>query len=76
MLRAHRLAQQFELLPDGFGEKAPVDETSARAVLGEWMRCYRAWADYRPEAVFALKVGAALLIAAGVAIWLVVGMIH
>lgn len=74
-LRLHRLADRFDLLPPAFGEQAEIDEADARAVTSEWVRCLRLWADYSPEQVFALKVGAALLIAALVGLWIFVGFV-
>src|SRR5688500_10003177 len=57
-LRAHALAVRLDRVPETFGEETAVDETDARAVRAEWVRLVRAWADYSPEEVFALKAGA------------------
>jgi hypothetical protein len=76
VLRAHRLADRNELLPPEFGVESPVDEADAQAVLDEWSRCLRLWASYSPEQVFALKVGAAMLVAFLVALWVVIGMMR
>ena len=75
MLRGHRIADRFDRLPNEFGKNGPVDETDAGAVLGEWRRCLRLWADYSPEEVFALKWGAALLGAVAVGLWIVIGAV-
>jgi hypothetical protein len=73
ILQCHRLADRFELLPPEFGERAQVDEGDPDAVLAEWVRCVRQWADYSPEQVFALKVGGGLFIATLVGLLLLVG---
>jgi hypothetical protein len=74
VLRLHRLADRFEQLPPEFGAETEVDETNANAVVAEWIRCLRLWAAYSPEQVFALKVGAALLVAAIVGLWICIGV--
>jgi hypothetical protein len=76
MLHAHRLADRFERLPPDFGSQGPVDESNARAVLAEWLRCLRLWIDYNPEEVFFLKVGGGLLAATIVALWIAIGLIR
>lgn len=73
VLRLHRLADRFEQLPPDFGAEAEVDETNANAVAAEWIRCLRLWAAYSPEQMFALKVGAALLVATLIGLWIFVG---
>jgi hypothetical protein len=75
-LRAHRLADRFEALPPDYGAEAPVDDTDPGAVFREWRRCLRLWAAYSPEQVFALKVGATLLLAALIALWFMVGLMR
>jgi hypothetical protein len=75
VLRAHRLAERFDWLPAGFGEAAGVDAADARAVAAEWRRCLHVWADASPEAVFGIKIGAALLGVAVAGLWIAVGLI-
>lgn len=76
ILGAHRMADRFDLLPPEFAAAAPVDETAPEAVLAEWVRCLRLWADYSPEEVFGLKVGAGLLFATLVGLWVIVGLMR
>jgi hypothetical protein len=54
----HAEAQRRDLVPTEFGEREPVDETDAGALVREWMRQARLWADYNPEEMLALKAGA------------------
>lgn len=75
VLALHGLALRLDLVPPEFGREAPVDESDAREVIAEWVRYGKLWAGYNPEEVFALKVGGALLLAAVVAVWLLVGML-
>ena len=76
VLRAHALAGRQDLVPPEFGRHAAVDEADPHAVLAEWLRCARLWADYNPEEVFAIKVGAALLGAALLALWVAIGLME
>lgn len=76
VLAGHRLATAVDAAPAEFGAESPVDETDARAVRREWIRCLRLWASYNPEEVFALKVGAALLALAIVGLWAMIGLLH
>jgi len=76
ILKAHALAGRYEVIPDDFGHHGSVDETQARAVLAEWVRCARLWAGYNPEQIFALKVGAGLLLLLIVGLWLMVASIN
>ena len=72
VLGAHRLADRFDLIPPEFGSGAPVDDRDADAVLHEWRRQLRLWADYNPEQIFALKVGGGLLLVALAGLWIIV----
>jgi hypothetical protein len=74
VLRLHRLVDRFEQLPPEFGAEGEIDETNANAVAAEWIRCLRLWAAYSPEQVFALEVGAALLAAAVIGLWICIGL--
>lgn len=74
VLGLHRMADRFDLVPPEFGREQPVDEADAGAVMTEWSRYFRLWADYNPEEIFALKVGAALLLAAIIALWLLIAI--
>jgi hypothetical protein len=69
VLKAHRFADRADRLPSEFGKAGPVDEADPQALRREWLRCLRLWADYNPEEVFALKVGAALLGGAVIILW-------
>ena len=75
VLSLHRLADHFEQLPPEFGAEAEIDETNANAVAAEWIRCLRLWAAYSPEQMFELKVGAGLLVAVLIGLWIFVGSI-
>jgi hypothetical protein len=75
-LRAHRLADRLDIVPDEFGKAEPVDEADASTVAAEWLRCLRLWASYNPEEVFALKIGAALLGALAAGLWILVAMMR
>ncbi len=74
ILGVHGIADRLDLVPPEFGREQPVDERNPDAVAAEWARYLRLWADYNPEEVFALKVGAALLIAAIVGLWLLIAI--
>lgn len=74
-LGLHRLADRFDRLPPEFGCAGEIDEAEARAVVGEWIRCLRLWADYSPEQVFALKYGAVVLIAALIGLWVFISVL-
>lgn len=74
VLSLHRLADRLEWLPPEFGAEAPVADDDAPAVVAEWIRCARHWASYNPEEVFALKVGAVMLIGAVLAFWLAISL--
>jgi hypothetical protein len=76
VLFGHRLAARLDLIPPEFGSETPLDETDPKAVLAEWLRYLRLWAGYNPEELFALKVGAAMLLAALVALWMAVGLLR
>lgn len=69
----HRLAVRLDLVPPEFGGEQPVDEA---ALFAEWKRYFRLWAGYRPEKVFALKVGGVVLLAGVVALWLGIPTLH
>ena len=73
-LRAHRLADRLDRLPDEFGKAGAVDETNAAEVVREWRRCLARWAADSPEQVFAVKVGAGLLAMAVISLWILVGL--
>jgi len=75
VLRVHRLADRWDLIPPQFGAAAPVDADDAQAVLAEWVRCLRDWADYNSEQVFALKVGGAMLLAGVLLFWLAIAVL-
>jgi hypothetical protein len=75
VLFLHRQAERMDLLPAEFGDKEPVDANDANSVLREWLRQARLWADYSPEQVLALKVGAAVLGAALVVLIVLIGAI-
>jgi hypothetical protein len=53
-----------------------VDAADPDAVTAEWMRCLRSWAGYNPEEVFALKAGAALLLATLAGLWLLIALMR
>jgi hypothetical protein len=72
----HRLAVRLDLVPPEFGGEQPIDSTDAPAVFAAWKRYFRLWAGYRPQEVFALRVGCAILLAALVAVWLAVPIIR
>jgi hypothetical protein len=74
-LAAHRLADRLDLVPSEFGRDSLVDETDARRVRAEWLRCLRLWSAYNPEEVFALQVGGGLLAATLVALWLAIALL-
>jgi hypothetical protein len=76
VLWLHRLADQYDWLPDGYGEAGVVDAADPGAVTAEWMRCLRSWAGYNPEEVFALKAGAALLLATLAGLWLLIALMR
>lgn len=61
ILWAHREAERRDRIPAEFGAASPVDTSDADAVLREWIRQARLWADYNPEEMLALKAGAAVL---------------
>ncbi|MDB5447025.1 MAG: hypothetical protein JWQ97_2342 [Phenylobacterium sp.] len=76
VLSSHALAVRLDLVPPEFGQPTAVDEADPHAVLAEWLRCMRLWADYNAEEVFAIKVGVALLGAALLALWVAVGLMQ
>lgn len=74
-LRAHRLACRWDVTPQEFGRDAPVDEDDPQAVRREWLRQLRLWAAYNPEQVFALQVGAGLLLLLLAGLWIMIAAI-
>jgi hypothetical protein len=72
----HREAQRRDLVPAEFGEREPVDETDAAALVREWTRQARLWADYNPEEMLALKAGAIGLGAALLVLVVLIGAIR
>ena len=76
VLRCHRTVERLDALPAEFGKAGSLDETDAQALITEWRRCLKAWADYNPEEVFALKVGAVLLGVALATLWMLVALLR
>jgi len=76
VLQTHELACRWDLTPTEFGRENVVDETDATAVLREWRHQLRRWAAYNPEEVFAIKAGAAVLGAALILLWVLVGALR
>jgi len=72
----HREAQRRDLVPAEFGEREPVDEADARALVREWTRQAQLWADYNPEELLALKAGAVGLGAALLVLIILIGAIR
>lgn len=72
VLWAHRRLDRLDLVPDEFGKESPVDETDADAVRAEWRRQLELWIAYNPEEVFALKIGAGVLVLVAGGLWLLV----
>lgn len=75
VLRLHRLADRLDRIPSSFGSHHAIDPQDAKAIRAEWLRCLRDWADYNPEEVFGLKVGAAMLLAGAIFLWVAIAFL-
>lgn len=76
ILWAHHQADRMDLIPTEFGDETFVDHADARSVAREWLRQAKLWASYNPEEMLALKVGAAMLGAALLALVILVAAIR
>ena len=75
MVRLHRLADRFELIPPEFDPDDQMDANDGRAVLAAWVRWVRRWASDNPGQVFAIQVGGAMLLAGVVFFWLAIAVL-
>ena len=70
----HRLADRLELIPPEFDAESRLAPDDAPAILAEWIHWVRRWAGHNPEEVFALKVGAAMLLGGVLCFWLAIAI--
>ena len=62
--RAHALADRCDWIPDTFGEGQRVDAADPAALRRAWMRQLQRAMDDNPEQMFAIRIGAGLLVLA------------